>query len=240
MKKVYLLFFLVFSAVAFAAEKTVTADNAERLIFVPKAGGLNYGEYNVNFRIYTGGGIVARCVFGVIQGLDVGFSWDIQNLIGTDVIRGRNPNLYLKLDIFRGNFVFPQISIGYDKQGYGQWIDSTKKYQIPELGFFLVMSKEMIIPNLYITAGGNVNNSGNSDNKVEAFVGLNFKPSKFGVYADAIDIGKGKDICRVNAGALLEFTEGLQFMLGFENVTTAEKISSDIERTFSIIYHAAF
>lgn len=240
MKRFCFLLFLTFVVSAQGAEKTVSEDNVERLIFVPKAGGLNYGEYNVNFRIYTGGGIVSRCVFGVIQGLDVGFSWDIQDLIGMEAIHGRNPDLYLKFDLFRGNFLLPQISIGYDKQGYGVWSKVTEKYAIHPLGFFMVLSKEMILPDLYLTAGGNINNDATSSNKLEAFGGLNFKPSKFGIIADAIDIGRGKNFCRINAAATLEFTEGLQFMLGFENLTKAEKTSSSIERTFSIVYHGAF
>lgn len=256
MKKIFL--FLAVMAIAHAQPAGANfegMDTTERLIFIPTAGGINYGEYNVNFRIYKNGGILTRTVFGVLQGFNVGFSWDVEKLIGSETAKGRDPNLYLKMDLFSGNYTFPKVSLGYDRQGY-EWNESTgtnmQKYTIDSMGFFLVMTKELFFPNFLMTGGVNynkdlANDSDSFRDKISSFVGFNFKPSKFGICAEGINLGRGNGLSRFNAGAILEFTEGLQFMLNFENITR-EKIpdtavtTEDVkmERTLSIVYRSAF
>ncbi len=256
MKKGFLLLILALTSSAVSsAEETAKADNMERLIFTPTAGGLNYGEYNVNFRMYKGGGLLTRAVFGVLQGFNVGFSWDVESLIGSETAKGRDPNLYLKMDLFRGNHAFPKVSLGYDRQGY-EWNESTgtstQKYLIEPMSFFLVMTKELFFPNFFVTGGANYNkdlakNSDSFRDKINSFAGFSFRPSKFGFCAEGINLGRGNDLCRFNAGAILQFTEGLEFMLNFENITRKETEengsageNAKIERALSIIYRAAF
>ena len=219
-------------------------DSTERLIFIPKACGLNYGEYNINFRIYDEGGMLTRAVFGVIQGLQVGFSWDIAYLIGTETAMGQDPELYLKLDLFRGSRLIPAMSFGYDAQGY-QWNRKTEKYDSPPLGLFFAMSKELILKNFYLTGGAGYdteddNPDSSSTDKVNGFAGFNFKPSKFSLYGEAMNIGRGSDGSRMNAGAAYEIAEGLQFMLSFENISKSGEINKEQQRTFSILYRGAF
>jgi len=233
------------------AAETEGTDNTERLVFIPVAGGMNYGEYNINFRIYKNGGLLTRTVFGVMQGFNVGFAWNVEKLIGSETAKGRDPNLYLKMDLFRGNYTFPKVSIGYDSQGY-EWNESTgpagKEYIIDSMGFFLVMTKELFFPDFFVTGGANYNNdldkdSGGFKDKFSSFAGCSFKPSRFGLCAEGINLGRGKGLSRFNAGAVLEFTEGLQFMLNFENLTRekiADMSNAKIERTLSIIYRSAF
>jgi len=239
--KNYIFVLIIFSASLFSQN----TDTQERINFIPKAGGLNYGEYNVNFRIYQNGGMLTRMVFGVLQGIDIGFSWDIYSLIGTETAHARDPNLYLKFDIFRGNQLLPAISAGYDNQGYGLWNDKQEKYEIPALGFFATFSKELFIPKFYVTAGLNYNKNAFEKNKdfpesLACFAGFNIKPSRLGIFAEALNIGKGWDYSQINAGIVFEFTEGLNFMLAFENVSEADKIRKDVERTFEILYKGAF
>jgi len=251
MKKGLLFFILVFTLAAhLPAEESAGSGNTERLIFIPAAGGMNYGEYNVNFRMYTGGGMLTRSVFGVLQGFNVGFSWDIEKLIGSETAKGRDPNLYLKMDLFRGNYTFPKVSLGYDAQGYewnGSTVPSAKEYDIKPMGFFLVLTKELFFSNFMMTVGANYNkdideNSSSFKDNLCSFAGFNFKPSKLGVCAEGINLGRSSDLIRVNAGAVLEFTEGLEFRLNFENITENGRLKRDkkIARTLSIIYRAAF
>ncbi len=222
------------------------AGNSERIIYIPSGECLNYGEYNMSFRVYNSGGMLTRSVFGVIQGMNVGFSWDIAGLIGSETVHGRDPELYLKLDIFRESDLMPAVALGYDAQGY-EWNEAEKKYTTDAIGCFLVMSKELILPNLYLTGGTNYNTGDNNDehdftDKLNGFAGFSFKPSKFGIYYEAYNIGNGRDLCRMNAGAKYEVVEGLQFMLSFENISEAGRIDLDKQqqRTFSILYRGAF
>ena len=246
----FLILALVFALTArtLTAEEFSGADNTERLIFIPAAGGMNYGEYDINFRMYKDGGILTRAVFGVMQGFNVGFTWDVEKLIGSETAKGRDPNLYLKMDLFSGNYTFPKVSLGYDGQGY-EWNGSTgtEKYTIKPMDFFLVMTKELFFSNFLVTVGANYNkdidkDSGSFKDNVCSFAGFSFKPSKLGICAEGINIGRDSDLCRVNAGAVLEFTEGLEFMLNFENITEKGQLKQyeKMERTLSIIYRAAF
>ena len=83
--------------------------------------------------------------------------------------------------------------------------------------------------------------------KISSFAGFNFKPSKFGISAEGINLGRGNGLSRFNASTILEFTEGLQFVLNFENITR-EKLAAvhatqdevKIERSLSIVYRSAF
>jgi len=241
------LFLAAAAALMFlAAEQGVCSGNSERIIYIPSGECLNYGEYNMSFRVYNSGGMLTRSVFGVMQGMNVGFSWDIAGLIGSETVHGRDPELFLKLDLFRESALLPAIALGYDAQGY-EWNETENKYATDAIGVFLVMSKELLLPDLYLTGGTSYNNEDkNSEHdftdKLNGFAGFSFQPSKFGIYYEAYDIGKGRDVCRMNAGAKYEVVEGLQFMLSFENISEAGRIDLDKQqqRTFSILYKGAF
>ncbi|MBU3955137.1 hypothetical protein KJ633_01615 [bacterium] len=239
------LFLIVVAALAVLGNPQFVdgAGNSERIIYIPNGECLNYGEYNMSFRVYNSGGMMTRSVFGVMQGMNVGFSWDIANLIGSETIHGRDPELYLKLDIFRESALMPAMALGYDAQGY-EWNESEKKYEKDPLGFFLVMSKELILPGLYLTGGTNYdtedkNSEHDFKDKLNGFAGFSFKPSKFGIYYETYNLGNGKELCKMNAGAKYEIVEGLQFMLTFENISKAGLYKQQ-QRTFSILYKGAF
>ncbi|PIV19458.1 MAG: hypothetical protein COS41_00780 [Elusimicrobia bacterium CG03_land_8_20_14_0_80_50_18] len=242
------LFLGAFAAMMFLGvpQHSDAAGNAERIIYVPSGECLNYGEYNMSFRVYNYGGMLTRCVFGVLQGLNVGFSWDIANLIGSETIHGRDPALYLKIDIVRKNFRMPAVALGYDAQGY-EWDDGEKKYSRDALGAFVSMSKELILPNLYVTAGANFNNKDRRPDtdfvdKLGAFAGFKYSPSRLGLYYEAVNLGQGRDPARMNAGINYEVVDGLQFTLAFENISEAGRIDrhEEQQRTFSILYRGAF
>jgi len=242
------LFLAVVAALIFLGvpQRGECAGNPERLIYIPSGECLNYGEYNMSFRVYNFGGMLTRSVFGVLQGMNVGFSWDLANLIGSETIHGRDPELYLKLDLFRESALMPAIALGYDAQGY-EWNSVEKEYSTDPIGCFLVMSKELILPNMFLTGGTNYNTKDHNPDhdfidKLNGFAGFSFQPSRFGLYYEAINLGQGKDICRMNAGAKYEIVDGLQFMLSFENISEAGRIELDKQqqRTFSILYRGAF
>ncbi|MBU3956380.1 hypothetical protein KJ633_07955, partial [bacterium] len=65
------------------------------------------------------------------------------------------------------------------------------------------------------------------------------KPSKFGIYYETYNLGNGRDLCKMNAGAKYEIVEGLQFMLTFENISETGLYKQQ-QRTFSILYKGAF
>ncbi|MEA2082578.1 MAG: hypothetical protein U9O97_07565 [Elusimicrobiota bacterium] len=229
-----------------APQRGEGAGNPERLIYIPGGECLNYGEYNMSFRVYNYGGMLTRSVFGVLQGMNIGFSWDIANLIGSETIHGRNPELYLKLDLFRESALMPAVALGYDAQGY-EWNSVDKKYSTDPIGVFLVMSKELVLPDMYVTAGTNYDTKDHNPDhdftdKLKGFAGFSFQPSKFGLYYEAINVGKGRNLCRMNAGAKYEVVEGLQFKLSFENISEAGRIelNKEQQRTFSILYKGAF
>jgi len=229
-----------------APQSSDAAGNSERIIYIPSGECLNYGEYNMSFRVYNYGGMLTRSVFGVLQGMNVGFSWDIANLIGSETVHGRDPALYLKLDLFRESVLMPAMALGYDAQGY-EWDASRREYSRQALGAFLVMSKEFILPNLYLTGVTNYNNKDRDPDhdfmdKLGGFAGFNYTPSRVGFYYEAVNLGQGRNLCRMNAGAKYEVVDGLQFMLSFENISEAGRIELDKQqqRTFSILYKGAF
>lgn len=148
------------------AEKLMTD-----LTDVPTAEVVDHYGYNVNFRFYTGGGVLARTAFGVFPRLNIGFGLDTEQLIGNQTADINRPTLNVKFRIFDGKRSLPALALGYDGQGYF-FNDVTDKYVQREKGLFLVGSGEIIVPDLTFHAGANVYDF--HDDKYFGFTGINY------------------------------------------------------------------
>ncbi len=159
-----LLLPIVCSAVR--AEKLMTD-----LTDIPTAEVVDHYGYNVNFRFYTGGGVLAKTAFGVFPRLNIGFGLDTEQLIGNQTADINRPTLNVKFRIFDGKRSLPALALGYDGQGYF-FNDVTDKYIQREKGLFLVGSGEVFVPNLTLHGGANVYDF--HDDKYFAFTGINY------------------------------------------------------------------
>jgi hypothetical protein len=139
----------------------------------PIAGLLERGSYEIDLRMYPGGGVHTFVTLGFLRALNVGFSYGATNVVG----RGKvdwNPNVefHIKTRLIRETMGFPAIALGYGSQGFGPWIGGMDRYTIKSPGFYSVASKNFrFLGELGIHFGANKTREG-VDRDLNFFLGL--------------------------------------------------------------------
>ena len=92
MFKKFIIVCLLIASVCFFT-KGAYASNVTYLVDTPTYSILDYGSYDVLFRVFSGGGVLAKLNFGVFQILNLGVSWELGSLIGCYdvVVTARGP-----------------------------------------------------------------------------------------------------------------------------------------------------
>src|SRR3989339_515539 len=142
------LLFVIICALPLAAEPTYVIDS-------PTTGMLDYGSYNLNFRLFSEGGILTRLNFGVFKMENLGSGWEASRVIGSMGAAVSPPALYIKLRPFTGTQSLPSLAIGYDGQGYLYDRDNNEFSQ-KEKGIFIVLGREVFMPGFILNVGGNI------------------------------------------------------------------------------------
>jgi len=93
-------------------------DGLKRIGSVPTPITFGKGEFYGEFSMYENGGIGTRFVVGIFDILEIGFTENIDHLIGSDSVGFNIPGAYLKLTILK-NFRSFYWAIGFDSFGYG-------------------------------------------------------------------------------------------------------------------------
>jgi len=141
------------------------------VIDTPTVGMLDYGAYDLNFRLQDGGGILTRLSFGVFKVVNVGFGWELENVIGTQDVTVAPPALYLKIKPFSGGMILPSFAFGYDGQGYF-YDKASSAFTQKEKGLFMVFGREFLFPGFEMNFGANMNDF--KTNTVYGFASLTF------------------------------------------------------------------
>lgn len=234
MKKILvfaLLFFVVGAGYCSVAPVT-------ELIDTPAHSILDYGGYEMQFRMFAGGGVLSKLNFGIFKSLNLGVGWEISNLIGVGNVVVAPPSLQLKFNIYPGDAKWPGFSIGYDGQGYF-YDETSAEFMQKGKGVYAVIGKELFLPDLNFNAGVNVN-----DFKEARLIG--FVNSSVIVIDDTLmfmvecdNIGKG-DMTRLNSGLKLWITESFNIDFAMRNLTSSDETKYGCERIFRINYQGKF
>ncbi|MDR2860865.1 MAG: hypothetical protein LBV66_03420, partial [Elusimicrobiota bacterium] len=131
---------------------------------------IEYGSYEADFKIFNEGGVTPRLIFGVFSFLDLGISWEVQNLVGYNQAYAAVPALHAKAQIYSGNMSFPAIAAGYDGQGYMHKRDANDRYFQDPKGLYLVIGREVISEGILMNLG--VNSNTLRDGEVYCFLNL--------------------------------------------------------------------
>ncbi|MBN1352343.1 hypothetical protein JXJ21_23300 [candidate division KSB1 bacterium] len=109
----------------------------------------------MRFRMFEEGGLLMAMTIGVTNQLMVYGSYGGMNVLGEGPV-GWNPTpgIGFRYKIRGEDWNLPTIAVGFDNQGYGAWIDSTKRYTIKSKGFYLVASKNHTLMNSLGLHGG--------------------------------------------------------------------------------------
>lgn len=119
----------------------------KRLIDTPTAYSLNRAEIEIGGRLYASNGMMGEVNIGVFKNFFFGVSYGTSNIIGdeTPAWNGQ-PGMRMQFLAFEEDFYYPNVSVGFDSQGSGQWLGD--RFAIKSKGFYVVMSK-----NYYVSEG---------------------------------------------------------------------------------------
>lgn len=112
------------------------------LIDFPTAGILQKGQAAVSMNLLPFGSLMTKVEVGVFQNFSFGISYGGENLIGTGKINWyKLPGINVKLRILDETFVMPALSLGFDSQGKGRYLNEFDRYEIKSPGFYAAVSK---------------------------------------------------------------------------------------------------
>ena len=171
MKKIFL--FLLIPLIIFGQEAAVV--EPVQLIDFPTAGTLMRGSFNAHLRAYAEGGILGGVDVGLTDRFMIGLAYGGTNVIGMGPVNG-NPQVgaHIRYRLIEEDLLFPAITIGYNSQGYGAYVDSLRRYQNKSNGAFAVASKSFRFLGLLGLHGG-INYSfekDDGDKDLNFFIGI--------------------------------------------------------------------
>jgi len=146
------------------------------LVTVPTAGIIPRGAYLAEFRLFSGGGVLAGISAGISQRFMFGVSYGGARIIGDQIIQWhKQPGVEVKYRFIEESTKLPALLLGFNSQGQGAYIDTLKRYDTKAIGFYLVASKNYrFLGNMGVHAGINYNPMENEDGDDDPsfFVGL--------------------------------------------------------------------
>ncbi len=228
---VILIVLLVYTVKTFAVNVTYLAD-------IPTYSLLDYGCYDMQFRVFSNGGVLTKVNFGIFKILNLGVSWELGNLIGVQDVVVAVPALQLKLNVYSGSETIPGLAMGYDGQGFF-YNQSEAEFMQKGKGIYFVFGKEILFPSLNFNGGLNINDFKHPC--VLGFTGLSYQiiVETLMAMVEYDNIGKGK-LARLNSGFRFWITENLDIDFILRNCTTSDKEKYGCERLVKISYQGRF
>lgn len=112
------------------------------LVDLPTTGVLKSGDLGITFSALPFGVLMSKVELAIFKNFSFGISYCATNFIGTGKPSWHKyPGFNLRVRIFREVKTFPSITLGFDTQGKGKFIDSLDRYEIKSPGAFLGVSK---------------------------------------------------------------------------------------------------
>lgn len=244
MKKTMLLLLLSFPVVVIGQGIEVPP---RYVIDMPTAWPLPRAGLDLTLRFYGNGGLLMGLDVGVSGKFMFGASFGGSRILGEDSLEWNPaPGLMVRYQLISESFALPSISIGFDSQGYGAYIDSTSRYANKSLGFYVVGSKSYAFLERLDFHGG-VNYSledGDGDGDINFFAGMvlafNQDFDLLGEYDFAIndtqDPAQGAGNGYLNAGLRLNIKKVVYLELFLKNLLDNRRTARYINREFKITY----
>ena len=151
LKIISVLFILFYSFLLHGQEINETTS----IIDCPTAGLLSRGSFMTGLNTYDNGGILGLLEVGVTDRMMFGISYGGTNIIGSGSVDW-NPlvGVNIRYRLIQEYLTFPAVSIGYDNQGRGAYIDSLDRYSEKSKGLFLAVSKSFRFIGFFALHGG--------------------------------------------------------------------------------------
>ncbi|MDD4051847.1 MAG: hypothetical protein PHR28_08120 [candidate division Zixibacteria bacterium] len=219
------------------------------LIDCPTAGTLKRGSFIVGVRAYPNGGVLASTDIGMSNRLMIGVSYGAEGIVSErKPVWNPRVEFDLRLSLIDEGLVFPAITTGFSSQGYGGYLDDTKRYAFKSKGFFVVGSKNYPLYNWQVGLHGGLNYSTeqeDDDTNLDFFVGVDTKLNRdVGLVFEydfatndnrsSTDVGRGHGYLNVALQWL--YSDNLVMDLILKNLVNNRKGVSDIWRELRVTY----
>lgn len=199
------------------------------LIDMPTAAVLDLGGFYSRTRFFAQGGLMEYLSFGVFQRVNLGASFNVDKLVGTDSpVQVTRPELQLKLRFFDGDRVIPAFALGYDGQGYF-YNRKDKKYNQRQRGLYVVGTQEVGLPGLQAHAGMNISDF--DTNAIHGMMAGSFNlRDKIKFMTEWDNINDFKD-SRFNMGMRVYLTPFFNFDFSVRGIGQGGRFSNGVPRS---------
>lgn len=143
MKKYFFVIMMV-STLVFAQGSAGQAAKFEyrSLVDLPTAGILEKGFVGISMDLMPLGTVVSKIEVGVFDNFSFGISYGGANILGSGSIKWYNlPGVNARVRVMDETNQYPALTLGFDSQGKGEYLNSTNRYTIKSPGFFLAAAK---------------------------------------------------------------------------------------------------
>jgi hypothetical protein len=254
MKRIVLLFL--------AVPLTVHAQGVEvwprHVIDMPTAWTQPPTGFDLSVRAYGDGGALIGLNVGISNQFTFGASYGGTNILGEKPFEwNRAPGLMIRYILLDSrppsstgstlSYAWPDLSIGFESQGYGAFNDSTGRYANKSRGFYVVASQRYeFFQNLDFHGGVNYSlERGDRDSDINFFFGtalaFNQDFELLGEYDFAFNDDKSKTRFGtgngyLNAGLRLRIRDVIYLEVFVKNMTQNRRTSNYFNREFKITY----
>lgn len=228
-----------------------------KLINTPTAGTLGKAKLSTEMRFQPRGGVMSTIKVGIADRFDIGISYGGSRIIGNEkILWNELPGAHAKFRLLDEGFYYPGVALGFDSQGYGEYIDSLGLYEIRSLGIYSVASKNFnTILNSQVGLHFGINYSLEQPDSVRLpsiFIGMSLDfNNAFGMFVEydsAIDYKKFSDIGDykitsgsgfLNAGIKIGISDDFFVKINFSNLIFGDNVES-FNREIELQYVTSF
>ncbi len=166
---------VIFFGIRLSAAQEILPAQSIFVIDCPTAATLDRGSFLGEIRAYSLGGLQGGVKVGLSDRFMIGISYGGSNIIGEgNVDWNPYPGVQVRYRLFHEQLNIPAISLGFDNQGYGSYIDSLERYSEKSKGVFIAASKSFrFLGALAFHGGANYSfETGDGDKDLNGFIAM--------------------------------------------------------------------
>ncbi len=239
MKKIFTGFFLIVISINLFCKSNkrdeIVLTPEISLIDIPTAGVVDYSNFYLKSRFYNNGGFLGYMNVGMLQNFNLGVSFMIDRLIGSQTpVKMVKPELQLKYRFYDGGYYMPALAIGYDGQGF-YYDKNLKKYMQKSKGVYVVGSKEVFLPSFLLSGGLNIPDY--DEEYLYSFVGFSYNvEDSFIIMCEFDNLFHSDYPSRTNIGVRINISSNFSFDLALRNIGRNSKfINGEPNKTERIV-----
>jgi len=203
----------------------------------------------LGMRFFGEGGVILGLNVGISDKFMFGASYGGTNVLGEKTTNWNSaPGVLARYQLLSETIGLPAVTVGFESQGFGAYIDSTRRYVSKSTGFFVVGSKSYdLLERLDFHGGINYSlEDGDGDDDINLFAAttLAFNPHFEALleydlaFNDSPEedrtIGDGKGY--LNAGLRLNIGSVLYLEIFLKNLLDNQLTADEFTREFKITY----